>query len=151
MQLPVGPDSFGLIHFDFELDNLLWQEERPWIIDFDSCAWCWYAADIAFALRDLFADRADRVDQSDPRFLSFVEGYRQARQIAQAELDRIPLFLRLHNMITYAGLQRSLEGGSRPDDPDWLAALRKKLMQKQDAYRQGFVDYLKSAGESLNG
>ncbi len=150
-QIPVSAGSYGLIHFDFELDNLLWEGDRPGVVDFNSCAWYWYAADIAFALRDLFADRADRVDPTDPRFLAFIEGYRQAREIAQVELDRIPLFLKVHNLVTFADLERSLDGSGQSGEPGWLAALRRKLMQKQDAYRQSFIDYLKDPLESRDG
>jgi len=49
----------GLIHFDFELDNLIWNGERNNIIDFDDAAMYGYGADTAFALRNLF-EGADR-------------------------------------------------------------------------------------------
>jgi Ser/Thr protein kinase RdoA (MazF antagonist) len=142
-RLPVSRDNFGLIHFDFELDNLLWQEDRPGIIDFDSCTCSWFAADIAFALRDLFADRADRVDPGDQRFLTFLDGYRQARELSPEEIDWIPLFLQMHNLVTFAGLYRSMEAGPCPDDPTWLVHLREKLTRKQAAYRDGFCQYTK--------
>lgn len=60
--LPTDDGVFGLIHYDFELDNIIWDSNIPGIIDFDDCAFYWYAADIAFTLRDLFDDRADRVN-----------------------------------------------------------------------------------------
>jgi len=47
-------DNFGLIHFDFELDNLCWEDALIQMLDFDDCAYHWYAADITYALRDLF-------------------------------------------------------------------------------------------------
>ncbi|MCB0188286.1 MAG: phosphotransferase, partial [Caldilineaceae bacterium] len=33
-QLPVNAENFGLIHYDFELDNLIWDGETAGIIDF---------------------------------------------------------------------------------------------------------------------
>src|SRR3954453_12311802 len=52
--LPVDQDTYGLIHFDFELDNLIWQGRTAQMLDFDDCTRGWYVADIAFALRDHF-------------------------------------------------------------------------------------------------
>ena len=37
--LDCGSDEFGLIHFDFEMDNLLWQDAEVGIVDFDDCAY----------------------------------------------------------------------------------------------------------------
>jgi len=69
--LPASPATSGLIHFDFELDNLVWRGEAVGILDFDDCAHYWYAADIAFALRDLFDGGADLDHRS---FREFVGG-----------------------------------------------------------------------------
>ena len=49
--LPVDRDRYGLIHFDFELDNLYWRDQTIGMLDFDDCAHYWYAADIAFWLK----------------------------------------------------------------------------------------------------
>jgi Ser/Thr protein kinase RdoA (MazF antagonist) len=45
-QLSITAENFGLIHYDFELDNLIWDGDGPGIIDFDDCAWWWFGADI---------------------------------------------------------------------------------------------------------
>ena len=31
-------NTYGLIHYDFELDNLMWEDDRIGILDFDDCA-----------------------------------------------------------------------------------------------------------------
>jgi Ser/Thr protein kinase RdoA (MazF antagonist) len=35
--LPVSDENFGLIHFDYELDNLRWDEDTIGMLDFDDC------------------------------------------------------------------------------------------------------------------
>ena len=40
-------ENYGIIHFDFEQDNLIWQDGRIGMIDFDDCAWSWFVADVA--------------------------------------------------------------------------------------------------------
>ena len=69
--LPVTATNYGLIHGDFELDNLFWQGETVAMLDFDDCACYWY---VAFALRDLFQTG---VDLSHPSFRAFIGGYSQ--------------------------------------------------------------------------
>jgi len=137
--LPIDNGNFGLIHFDFEQDNLLWDGDHPGIIDFDDCAWYWYAADIAFCLRDLYDDRADRINLVDPAIEAFLHGYRQQRVIADEEIARIPLFARLHHLVTCAKLLRSLEDGPQPAEPSWMPGLRKKLQQVLQRYRETFA------------
>lgn len=134
-EIPVSHQSFGLIHFDFELDNLVWNDGQIGIVDFDDCAFCWFAADIAFALRHLFGDSATQVNlQLDP-VQRFLEGYRTVREIGDTELERIPLFLEMHNLITLARIQDSLEPDGTLAEPTWLAELRKKLRTKMAFYR----------------
>jgi Ser/Thr protein kinase RdoA (MazF antagonist) len=137
--LPAGERNFGLIHFDFELDNILWDANDPGIIDFDDSAWYWFVADIAFALRDLFEDQVEKIDLSSEPSLTFIAGYRTAKDIAREDLQLIPLFLRVHHAITFAKLLRALEAGGQPDQPAWVAALREKLERKVQSYRDEFA------------
>jgi Ser/Thr protein kinase RdoA (MazF antagonist) len=115
--LPVDRDRYGLIHFDFELDNLYWQDQTIAMLDFDDCTHYWYAADVAFALRDLFADG---VDLSHRSFRAFMGGYRAWRPLDDDMLSLIPLFLRLANLLGYARLVRALDLPRQPDHPAWL-------------------------------
>ncbi|MFI7013681.1 phosphotransferase [Streptomyces sp. NPDC050164] len=52
-ELPRCQDGWGVVHGDFELDNMAWEEGGPIAYDFDEAALSWYAADIAYAVRDL--------------------------------------------------------------------------------------------------
>lgn len=129
--LPVERDRFGLIHFDFELDNLYWQDRTIAMLDFDDCAHYWYAADIAFALRDLFAAGADL---GHPSFRTFVRGYRAQHPLDDDLLARVPLFFRLANLLQYARLVRAVDLPSQPAHPDWLQRLHTKLRSRVEAY-----------------
>ena len=139
-ELPRSASGFGLIHFDFELDNIVWTESGPAAIDFDDSAHYWFAADIAFALRDLFSDDARLVDLGHADLGHFVGGYRSVRALSQEELDCLPLFLKLHNLMTFAGIHQVLDAGDQPDSPAWVERLRHKLSAKMDKYRDGFSE-----------
>jgi Ser/Thr protein kinase RdoA (MazF antagonist) len=141
-ELPEDEGSFGMIHGDFELDNVLWpagSERVTGIVDLDGCARHWYAADVAFALRDLFGDRVSGIDLHDARLRLFLDGYRAARPLPDAEAQLLPLFLRLHQLTTFTALLHTVDV---PDDgtlPPWLDNLRSKLLAKLDFYRHEFA------------
>lgn len=129
------PETYGHIHYDFELDNIIWQGESPSIIDFESGLSCWFAADVAFALRDIFQD-GSAMDKNE--FKLFLEGYRKVRSISIEEVGRIPMFLRVHNFITYLKLKESMDVRTESSQPEWLNGLISKLERKLQQYEQGF-------------
>jgi Ser/Thr protein kinase RdoA (MazF antagonist) len=134
--LPISPETYGLIHGDFELDNLIWREGSVGMLDFDDCAYLWYAADIAFALRDIL-DAG--VDMRDERCGAFIEGYRSRRQLSDASLESIPLFSRLSRLFQYARMSRACDLADRVEHPQWLRDLQAKLRQRMADYRASLV------------
>ena len=133
--------NYGLIHFDFELDNLIWDGDKVQIIDFDSSISSWYVADIAFALRDLFENG---VNLTNKYFVAFVKGYRKKMEVSQQDLHEIPMFLRLHNLETFVKLQTiiDIETSTLHENPQWLIDLVNKLERKVKAYRESFSHHL---------
>ena len=126
--------SYGLVPFDFELDNIKWVGDSPGFMDFDDFCYHWHAADIAYALRDLYGDRTTGFDPDDPRFKAFIEGYREVKGIPDEELERIPVFIRLHNLYTYSRIHWAYEDEPGQDEPDWVVNLRGKLRSKNESY-----------------
>ncbi len=104
-ELPTDSDSFGLIHSDFEDENMYM--DNGWLVafDFDECQYKWFIYDIAAILREstwrLPACR--RID--DPcsvRFLeTFMNGYDRANKLDPFWLEQLPLFLRLRESVVY--------------------------------------------------
>jgi len=137
--LPTSAQTFGLIHYDFELDNLLWDDQRVCIVDLDDCAGYWFVADIAFALRDLFDDHAEQIDVTDARSRAFVTGYREIRAVTDEELRQLPLFLRIHNLVSFTKLLRAADIDDAAAAPAWVVDLQAKLLRKAHIYREGFV------------
>ena len=133
---PVSRDTYGLIHFDFELDNLVWGDHTIHVLDFDDCAHCWYEADIAFALRDLFEGEGG---QDDPAFREFMRGYATQRPVEADALARLPLFSRLADFLAYASIARALDLVEDLDHPDWLRDLMSKLRNRMGAYERSLA------------
>jgi Ser/Thr protein kinase RdoA (MazF antagonist) len=133
-RLPRDRSRFGAVHGDFELDNLAWDAGRATAFDFDEAAQSWYAADIAYALRDLTGPDGE----SDPtrRHLvhAFVAGYRGVRPLDDADLANLRLFAGAHAACSAVRIARAL-GSSGADEPEWRAELRADLTVMARAQR----------------
>lgn len=122
--LPVTATNYGLIHGDFELDNLFWRNGAVAVLDFDDCSYCWYVADVAFALRDLFEGG---VDLNSPSLRAFIRGYTQHAALDEGLIAQLPTWMRLANLFAYAKLMRAMDLVADQDYPEWAASLQVKL------------------------
>lgn len=129
--------NFGLIHYDLELDNQRWDDQIVGIMDFDDCINHWFVADIAFALRDLFTKK---IDLQNPFFQEFLKGYQRETELDASLLSELPLFQRMHNLVTFAKLLHTVDIPEMQDQPVWLANLRSKLLNKLEDYRNSFLN-----------
>ncbi|MBE4909081.1 phosphotransferase [Bacillus luteolus] len=134
--LPITDETFGLIHYDFELDNLKWNEQGISILDFDDSVQHWYVADIAYALRDLFEQE---VDLYHPSFTQFMKGYSSENSVNLDLLTDLVWFMRLHHLVTFAKLYRSLDISNEDTNPKWLSELVSKFETKLENYRASFL------------
>ena len=92
-----GPQGYGLIHADFNFDNILWRDGRVMAIDFDDCGFGWHLFDLAtISILFLGTDRYDLVKRA------VVDGYRQERPLSDEMLRQMPLFYLLR-AFTYLG------------------------------------------------
>lgn len=126
-------DNYGLIHYDFELDNTIWDKNGVHIIDFDDSIFSWFVADIAYALCDLFNDGND-YNKNNKSYNQFIKGYRDHNNISEKELEEIPNFYRLYNYISYKRLQKSVDLEIGDDNPYWMNNLIKKLTNVMESY-----------------
>jgi Ser/Thr protein kinase RdoA (MazF antagonist) len=124
--LPPDDSRFGLIHGDFELDNLAWLDGVPTAYDFDEATRSWYAADVAYALRDA-EDRPDLV-------AAFVAGYQDVRPLDVASLPR---FRRLNAARRAASLEALLAADTAPEAHPELAAKLRQALDRESAIASG--------------
>lgn len=116
--------DFGLIHGDFELDNLVWAGEQVQILDFDAAAYTWYAVDIAIALQDVYFSRD--AAQED-RLNWFFAGYTAVYPLAEAMHKNVCRFLDLLLAVKIARLLHAYTTTYTDIAyPDWLAAMQKR-------------------------
>lgn len=97
---------FGLVHADLRLANLLVDQQRLTVIDFDDCGFSWFMYDLACALT--FNEGHPDVDEL---IAAWVDGYRRVEPLASADEDEIPTFLMLRRLMlsAYVGLRPDTE------------------------------------------
>lgn len=94
-----GPRTFGLIHADLRLANLMVDGDRLTAIDFDDCGFGWWAYDLASALSFI---------ETDPRLpdliACWVEGYSRIAPLRTEDRAMIPSLIFLRRVLLTAWL-----------------------------------------------
>lgn len=133
-RLPRDRSRFGVVHGDFELDNLAWDAGRATAFDFDEAAQSWYAADIAYALRDLTGPDGEPDPARRHLVHAFLAGYRGMRALDDSDLGNLRLFAGAHAACSAVRIARALDS-SGADEPAWRAELRADLTGMAGAQR----------------
>lgn len=128
-QLNISSTNYGVIHYDFEPDNVFYDvgTDTFSVIDFDDMIQCWYALDVVRAI-----DALDDVIEG-PEFglaeKNFLEGYQSVTPFIEEQMKSLPLMRRLVHLQEYATLLYVM---SEPVDekPDWMKQLVVKLTFK---------------------
>ena len=131
-KLPRTETNYGLIHYDFEPDNVFVQPERGQfsVIDFDDMMHGWHALDVVRALNGLEElPPGDAPLTRQEKEELFLAGYRSQHTFTPAEEAALPLMRRLVQLTEYAGLLYVLEEDV-PDAPEWMVHLRSRLTAK---------------------
>lgn len=125
-RLPKNKQIYGLVHYDFELDNIFYDKFTDMlnIIDFDDSMYHWYAMDIEQAL-DNIANEISCEDYSLMRD-SFIKGYREEFGITDEMLSYLPMFRRFADLYGYV---RALVATKEvwDNEPEWMVNLRMHL------------------------
>lgn len=142
-QLPLSISDYGIIHYDFEPDNVFYDEKEGSfsVIDFDDAICCWYALDVVRAL-----DALDEVIEDvgkEEAIRSFLEGYRSATTFTEEQLQSMSLMRRFVRLQEYATLLHVLSE-SVEDMPEWMCNLSQKLKFKlhrlEESMDKGMAD-----------
>jgi Ser/Thr protein kinase RdoA (MazF antagonist) len=121
--LPDGPEAYGVIHRDLELDNLVWDGETFQVLDFDGVRRHWYDADVAWAIEEAWEVEGP---EREARLGWFLEGYGEVvpRRVA---VEAIPRVLRLGEAQSVGEHYYWFDGLTPECDPDWVGGLRARL------------------------
>ena len=127
--LPQTAETFGLVHYDFEPDNVFWDAKNHQcsVIDFDDGMYHWFALDVEQVfdcLTEFF--EGDALQKAKKQFL---KGYRTHHAFTEEMEASMPLMRRFINLYSYARLRHCL---SEPVSakPEWMMRLKTRLRSK---------------------
>ncbi len=127
----------GVLHGDFELDNLRGEGREIVAFDLDETSIGPFVIDIAAAVRDLVGDGRVFTDPEHPQFLSaFLAGYSTERALTPAEQDALALstaFIAARSLVRGRGVR---DAGTAADDPEWLRVLNAQLTKSDEEDRR---------------
>ena len=137
-RLIVSSSNYGTIHYDFEPDNVFYDEAENTfsVIDFDDAINCWYALDIVRALDaldDVIEDK--NIEDAVCRFL---EGYQSVTDLTEEQKQSFSLMRRLVRLQEYTTILHVL---SEPVDekPSWMNELIGKLKYKAQCLEKSMI------------
>ncbi|MGH2486200.1 MAG: phosphotransferase enzyme family protein [Ktedonobacterales bacterium] len=125
--LTLEDQEYGLLHGDFELDNIIWDGQRVQVLDFDDAAYGWYALDFAAALDDVWraGGQSDAATaHRERRFTWFAEGYAALRPLPRGLPEALPRLLTLLLAVKMARLLRAYATTTDGEYPAWLVQMR---------------------------
>lgn len=110
-KIPKTENSYGLIHGDIWLENVLVSEQKDLtIIDFQDCERQYHLFDLAVpiysALEFSYVGGGNIRDYGRSIMSSLLEGYFQEYHIENDLLDQLPVFLKLKELFEYVQMHR---------------------------------------------
>ena len=125
-KLPKSNENYGLVHYDFEFDNVFYDESTNTcnVIDFDDAMYHWYVMDIEQSLDSL----KEEIESSKYEHAKevFINAYRSEYPVTDEMLGLQPIFRRFANLYSYTRILRS-SAETWDNEPEWLVGLRVKL------------------------
>lgn len=109
LKLPINTESYGLIHGDLVACNYHIDGDTITFFDFDESCYCWYINDIAIQLFYWSLTWQGLIDFEGATLCTkkFFEGYKSVRDLDDYWIAKIPLFIRLREIILYIAIYRS--------------------------------------------
>lgn len=111
-KLPCERNCFGLIHGDVHSYNFFVHNgNKITVFDFDDTTYHWFVSDIAIPLYySLWRTEKEEHKTFAKTFLeAFLKGYRKEYDLDQEWIARIPMFMRLRDILLYAVFHKKMD------------------------------------------
>ncbi|TYS15416.1 phosphotransferase [Rossellomorea vietnamensis] len=133
-----GRGEYGLVHSDIHSGNFFLHEGEIHVFDFDDCSYHWYASDIAIPLfYAVWAKMPGKELEERSRFgeeflKSFLSGYFEENTLDEEWIKRIPLFLRLRDIVLYTVFHKKFDMSSLSErEAGVVAGIKKRLVNNE--------------------
>jgi len=114
-KLPKTKNNFGLVHGDYNFANMLYDDNRVTIIDFDEAEYNWFIYDLAvYLFYYLLGGDPANMDLEPNKLVwkKLGEGYSGEKNLDPEMVEMLPDFLRLREFILFSSIYGKLPQGS---------------------------------------
>ncbi|MFC3746908.1 phosphotransferase enzyme family protein [Paenibacillus sp. GCM10012306] len=122
-ELPINRDTFGFIHNDPHINNIMLEQDRIVLIDFDVACYHWFANDIAIASQFLLFSTAGGMkepfkdmDSLKSFYTHFMNGYETENHLDALFLNNLELFINYRRLLMYTVSQSWLESNPQENE-----------------------------------
>jgi Ser/Thr protein kinase RdoA (MazF antagonist) len=119
-------EHYGLIHYDLELDNILWNGNNYYVIDFDDATYYHYIADIACAIDE---SRFEKPEIREMIQRNFLTGYQRIRDLPPNWQEQFDCFCILMDIMDYARTLHAYKNTDPSTYPEWVTKLHSRHMK----------------------
>jgi Ser/Thr protein kinase RdoA (MazF antagonist) len=126
--VPKSQADYGLIHYDFEYDNVFYDEQTRTchVIDFDDAMYHWYGMDIEQALESLREEISP--EDFEQKKQCFMDGYRAEYELSVNMEAMRSACRRFASLYGYARVLRAA-AEKWDNEPEWMTGLRERLAE----------------------
>lgn len=127
--LETTEQTFGLIHFDFELDNIIYdiKTDKLFAIDFDDCMYGFYGQDVERAINSIESEIDEMLQDSIKA--SFIKGYLDEGGDLTVYQANKELFKAFADLYAFFRVKDALEE-NWDNEPLWMVNLRNRLSER---------------------
>lgn len=131
-------NHYGLVHYDYEVDNVFYDDVNNAcnVIDFDDGMYHFYAVDIAKAIDSIF-DNIESNNHNEYKD-AFINGYKSEFYYDDEIETILPLMRKFINIYSYTRILDCLSE-TVDDEPEWMEMLKDKLNNKADNLLKQFM------------
>ncbi len=138
--LPKKRDNYGFIHNDAHPHNILGDNGKLILIDFDVANYLWFALDIAICVYSEYSrvnfhsGFAHRNSELEELFLlPFMEGYESENILSPEDKATVPIFLRYRRFLMFACFYDQIKKNA----PDYLEQFKQEIISHKDYLSPG--------------
>lgn len=125
VELGETPETFGLIHADFLVKNMLFRDGRVYALDFDECGWGYYLYDLTPALWQ-FKDESRYAELR----AAYLKGYTSIRPLPETFLKPLEVFLAARHLASIRWIAGNRDNPAIRERAAGIIAARAELLRR---------------------
>ncbi|MCI7323111.1 MAG: phosphotransferase [Lachnospiraceae bacterium] len=96
------PENYGLIHSDFNINNVLVDQGKVQVLDFDDCGFGWFLYDLSTSVLEYDEGIRDKM-------AAWLKGYETERKLTETDKAMVPTFIVMRKIVRIGWIASHME------------------------------------------